>query len=225
MQESGNVKKPVALSDLRVSSIPVAECHEKLVDIVGIHKNIFVDDSLDNHSHLEYTPVFKVRESVAERLTRAANLLPDDYGFIIKESFRPVSMQKFYFNRRLKRLAAEYLTLSHEELVRLTSEFVAPPNVAGHPTGGAIDLLLCLSGKICDMGSEYDMDIASSNGKCMSFCENISEKAQKNRNIMFSVLSANGFVNYPFEWWHWSYGDKYWAAMTNAQFALYDYVK
>ncbi|MEK8108013.1 hypothetical protein NKG94_28990 [Micromonospora sp. M12] len=23
-------------------------------------------------------------------------------------------------------------------------------------------------------------------------------------------------VNYPTEWWHWSYGDRYWALMTGA---------
>jgi D-alanyl-D-alanine dipeptidase len=28
-------------------------------------------------------------------------------------------------------------------------------------------------------------------------------------------------VNYPTEWWHWSYGDRYWALMTGAPAALY----
>jgi zinc D-Ala-D-Ala dipeptidase len=28
-------------------------------------------------------------------------------------------------------------------------------------------------------------------------------------------------VNYPTEWWHWSYGDRYWAVMTDAPAALY----
>ncbi|SUX54583.1 Uncharacterised protein [Chromobacterium vaccinii] len=30
-----------------------------------------------------------------------------------------------------------------------------------------------------------------------------------------------GFVNYPSEWWHWSHGDRYWAAVTCAPAALY----
>jgi D-alanyl-D-alanine dipeptidase len=29
-------------------------------------------------------------------------------------------------------------------------------------------------------------------------------------------------VNYPTEWWHWSYGDRYWALMTGAPAARYD---
>jgi len=28
---------------------------------------------------------------------------------------------------------------------------------------------------------------------------------------MFKVLEKVGFVNYPKEFWHWSYGDIYWA--------------
>jgi len=28
-------------------------------------------------------------------------------------------------------------------------------------------------------------------------------------------------VNYPTEWWHWSYGDRYWAFVTGAPHALY----
>jgi D-alanyl-D-alanine dipeptidase len=35
------------------------------------------------------------------------------------------------------------------------------------------------------------------------------------------VLSAQGLVNYPTEWWHWSYGDRYWALVTGAPHAPY----
>jgi hypothetical protein len=30
-----------------------------------------------------------------------------------------------------------------------------------------------------------------------------------------------GMLNYPTEWWHWSYGDRYWAHATGADTALY----
>ena len=35
------------------------------------------------------------------------------------------------------------------------------------------------------------------------------------------MLTWSGFVNYPTEWWHWSYGDRYWALTTGAAAALY----
>jgi len=34
-------------------------------------------------------------------------------------------------------------------------------------------------------------------------------------------LHAAGLVNYPTEWWHWSYGDRYWAMATGAPAAIY----
>ncbi len=36
-----------------------------------------------------------------------------------------------------------------------------------------------------------------------------------------AVLGAAGLVNYPTEWWHWSYGDRYWAMATGAPGAIY----
>jgi zinc D-Ala-D-Ala dipeptidase len=36
-----------------------------------------------------------------------------------------------------------------------------------------------------------------------------------------SALRGAGLVNYPTEWWHWSYGDRYWAMMTGATAAVY----
>ena len=34
-------------------------------------------------------------------------------------------------------------------------------------------------------------------------------------------VNAAGLVNYPTEWWHWSYGDRYWALATGADRAMY----
>jgi D-alanyl-D-alanine dipeptidase len=53
----------------------------------------------------------------------------------------------------------------------------------------------------------------------------ISKEAQKNRLIMNHVLAAVGFVNYPTEYWHWSYGDRYWAYHHHKQHAVYSSYK
>jgi D-alanyl-D-alanine dipeptidase len=36
-----------------------------------------------------------------------------------------------------------------------------------------------------------------------------------NRTILAAATRAADFVNYPLEWWHWSYGDRYWACATD----------
>ena len=34
-------------------------------------------------------------------------------------------------------------------------------------------------------------------------------------------MTGAGFVNYPTEWWHWSYGDRYWALQSGQRVARY----
>ncbi|MFH8487133.1 mycothiol transferase [Streptomyces longisporoflavus] len=50
---------------------------------------------------------------------------------------------------------------------------------------------------------------------------NITVEARRNRTILGAALEEAGLVNYPTEWWHWSYGDRYWALATGASHALY----
>ncbi|WP_369824157.1 hypothetical protein [Anoxybacillus sp. UARK-01] len=42
--------------------------------------------------------------------------------------------------------------------------------------------------------------------------------------MLAHALQPVGFVNDFTEWWHWSYGDRYWAVMTQANQALYSAV-
>ena len=49
-------------------------------------------------------------------------------------------------------------------------------------------------------------------------------QARAHRELLARVLGGAGLVNYPTEWWHWSYGDRYWALMTGAPAALYGLV-
>jgi D-alanyl-D-alanine dipeptidase len=42
---------------------------------------------------------------------------------------------------------------------------------------------------------------------------------------MSSALTKVGFVNYPGEYWHWSYGDRYWAYHVGAKEAIYGTVE
>lgn len=34
-------------------------------------------------------------------------------------------------------------------------------------------------------------------------------------------MTTAGFISYPTEWWHYSYGDRYWARATKHPLALY----
>ena len=51
--------------------------------------------------------------------------------------------------------------------------------------------------------------------------DGIGASARAHRVLLASVLGGAGLVNYPTEWWHWSFGDRYWALMTGADAAVY----
>jgi D-alanyl-D-alanine dipeptidase len=60
-----------------------------------------------------------------------------------------------------------------------------------------------------------------SSGACYTGYRDLPAEARHNREVMAAALSEAGFVNYPTEWWHWSYGDRYWALATGAPSALF----
>lgn len=64
-------------------------------------------------------------------------------------------------------------------------------------------------------------DPEESAGACYTHAPNISEEARANRKLLGTVLTAAGLVNYPTEWWHWSFGDRYRALLTGKPAALY----
>jgi D-alanyl-D-alanine dipeptidase len=38
-------------------------------------------------------------------------------------------------------------------------------------------------------------------------------------------MAEAGFANHPDEWWHYSYGDQTWAALTGRRAALYGLIE
>nr|WP_241020460.1 M15 family metallopeptidase [Burkholderia sp. Ac-20345] len=48
-----------------------------------------------------------------------------------------------------------------------------------------------------------------------------SRLVARNRQVLIAALSGAGLTNYPSEWWHWSFGDRYWAVMHDQSHAIY----
>ena len=51
------------------------------------------------------------------------------------------------------------------------------------------------------------------------------EEARANRRLLHWVMSEEGFEGHPDEWWHFSYGDQLWAALSGAPAAHYGLAK
>ena len=73
-------------------------------------------------------------------------------------------------------------------------------------------------GRELDMGTQY----LEHNKKTKTRCKALTEEQRRNRRVLVDAMQRAGFVNYPAEWWHFSYGDKMWAAYSNKRAALYD---
>ncbi|MCA8348347.1 M15 family metallopeptidase [Burkholderia cepacia] len=212
----------ISLSDTVVRSVALQESHEGFVDLATFHDRIAVD--LDRRDIESRSPHFlKVRRSVAERLIAAAHALPAGLRLYVKEGYRPLALQRQYFTEHLAHLRRTLNPLPDEDtLIALTSHYVAPPEVAAHPTGAAVDLtLISTDGVELDMGCVLDATDQESSGACYTHNPFISRAAARHRQVLIAALTGAGFTNYPSEWWHWSFGDRYWAVMHNQSHAIY----
>ncbi|MFG1702342.1 M15 family metallopeptidase [Nonomuraea sp. M3C6] len=205
----------VLISDPRVTEIPVRECAEPLADVRG---RLRVDKRLADpegaYAHL--------RSGLLDRLEQAERQLPDGYHLLIVEGYRPITTQRRIFDGYRAQLQATFPEMSPDEAYIAASRYVSPVDVAPHTAGAAVDLTLCApDGTEYDMGTQINDNPEQSDGACYTAAPAISADARANRKLLAAALEPVGLVNYPTEWWHWSYGDRYWAMTTQTPHALY----
>ncbi len=198
--------------------IPLAECAEPLVDLRRCASVVVDERGAGENPHWSH-----VRAGVAERLERAAELLGGEVRPAVVEGFRPPELQRRYFERRVERLAARHPDWASARVRREASRFVAPPDIVPpHCTGGAIDLTLVdAAGAELDLGTAVNESPEDCEERCVTDAPGLSAGARASRDRLVLALRAAGFVNYPTEWWHWSYGDRYWAYATGAPAARF----
>ncbi|WP_328525591.1 M15 family metallopeptidase [Kribbella sp. NBC_00359] len=197
----------VLLSDERITRIPAIESGEPLVDLST--RDISTPDRQF------------AREGVAERLALADTFLPAGIRLHVVEGLRPIESQQDIYDGYRAELERLHPGISDHEVHVLASRFVSPVGVAPHVAGAAVDLTLIGAHGPLDLGTPIDATPEQSNGACFFAAATISREARTNRSLLADVLSAAGLVNYPTEWWHWSYGDRYWAYLEDRPAALY----
>lgn len=196
----------ILLSDPRVRAVPVVECGEPLVPL---------PPGLSPAGAL-------VREGIAERLVAADAMLPRGVRLRVVEGFRPAEQQRAIIASYATELCSLHPGIGADELERLTSRFVAPIDVAPHVAGAAVDLTLVdVCGEELDLGTPIDATPEASEGRCWFDADGIGADARAHRTLLAKVLGEQGLVNYPTEWWHWSFGDRYWALVTGAGRSVY----
>ena len=180
-----------------VNSKSVSECGEELVECGGC----------------------LVRVGVYERLKKANDFLPNGYRIVVVEGFRDEGKQEQLRQQAYKTIKVTFPEITESELLALLNKSVA--NRSGHLTGGAVDVLLYKDNQVAPCGSKY----LEFNNETPAFARLNDKTICENRRILHKAMKKAGFSNYPAEWWHFSYGDKMWAAYANKPAAIYGEVK
>ncbi|MGM9379288.1 M15 family metallopeptidase [Streptomyces longwoodensis] len=206
----------VLMSDRRVAAIPVQERGEVLLDARA--HGLMVDDRKQDAAGAWA----HVRQGVLTRLQQAQSLLPGGVQLLFIEGYRPPSLQRRYFEEYSDELARAHPGWKAAELREAASRFVSPPESAPHSAGAAVDVtLIDHQGRELDMGTRVNASPEESEGACYTDAPNLSARARTNRATLGDALSTAGLINYGTEWWHWSFGDRYWALQTQQPAALY----
>ena len=182
-----------------------------------------------------------LRESLVSKLTRINNKLNNDglelYFF---DCYRPLKVQQFLYNTWLpKYLKKIHPDFSRDELLKELNFYSAKPPISEndidrngpppHTTGATMDVTLRFkdSKEFLFMGSIFD-DVTNlvhtdyfelkNPKKLLTLSE---EEALKNRRILYHSMKEEGIENYPYEWWHYSWGDQMWAMLSGKKEAFY----
>lgn len=199
----------------------VRECGEKMInledelsDIASFRVPSYLVGSKEN--------CFLARESIAKMVRGAYKDLTSinkDMRFLISNCYRSYKTQCENFEKMLKRVRDNNPDLSEEDLIEKANMMIAYPEVAGHVTGGAIDLSIEINGQEIDMGAI----IGDFSKEELLFVKtpHINEKQFQNRMLLRECMIKNGFSPFNGEWWHFCYGDREWACFRNKEYAIY----
>ena len=207
-----------------VKSIGIQEIDEPLIDLSQVNNARIKPLSFFSEKYVNsYAEYSKIRQGVYLKLLKMLEILPENVGIAYFEGYRPLSKQKEYFDKKFKEILAQVKDkeLAYQETSKLLSPFIN--NVPTHATGAAIDIALFeindSKPQLIDMG-KFDV-IFGPNDQQETFSENISISQKMNRLMMLLAAAKAGLVNYGYEWWHYSFGDKAWAYVKKQKQALY----
>ncbi len=149
--------KKTLLTAADLLSISIGENNSPLV---GLREKLpFLSVKYKKEDMLSYTgDDVLVRKDLIPLIKQAYKTLQKThpgFNFLIRYGYRHPEVQQKYYADRYKVHKTENPDLTEGELTELTHTQVALPEVAGHPTGGAIDLtILDENGKQLDMGTD-----------------------------------------------------------------------
>lgn len=208
---------------ISVNEVNKVTMNQKFVSI-PTSSNKVIGKYVTDLNELEYSPVIKVRKQVLNRLNMADTLLKEvnsNYQLMVVYGYRSMEKQVKYFNEEINKYKKDFK--DKLELYEFVHEKIAVPEVSGHPTGGAVDVVIydMKNEKIIDFGTKvHDFN----DFKSYVYYPKIREYQHNNRILLRKIMMKAGFAPYDGEWWHFSYGDREWAYYYGKNKYLYPQV-
>ena len=186
-----------------VGRVHVHECFDPLVDFLPHRHIIFNKETLEEPN--------LIRKQVLFKLYKVADKLPEGVNLKIYKTFRSRIKMNENFESVIAQITAENPGIGRHEAMKLAKYQTDDPkgSMGGHETGGAVDVALC-DNKGHD--HNYGTKFHEYNDFTFTYSSHITKEQKKNRQKLVKIMKREGFVNFPGEWWHFSYGDRMWAA-------------
>jgi len=222
----GKYREYLAVINKALKKVKIEECNERMVFLPKhLRRDIFIK-LVDLRIRAEDKKRLFLREGLIRRLNEAQKLLPKGYHLLIRDVFRTESMVWKIYKIYLKDLKGAEPNLSDKKAEIRVRNFVAMPDdptPPGHMTGGAVDVVLAndKKEKINLNISESEESIIAEAEQAVTFHPKLPKKISKKRKILYDAMTKAGFRNYFREYWHYSYGDPYWAVERKEKIAIY----
>lgn len=208
---------PIPKIDFSLPQVSVGENGERLVDLTKCSDKIVAAPAYYADGIPGAVNECLARETVAKKLVEVSERLPEGLKIKVFDAWRPFEVQKFLYEQYRAIVRADNPNLTERELENETQKFVSLPQrdvfaSPVHSTGGAVDLtLIDKHGNELNMGTAFDAFSEQSNTAYYEYTSSPDSEARENRRLLYNLMIQAGFTNLPTEWWHFDYGDKFWA--------------
>lgn len=202
-------------------SISIQENGDPLVDLSAYP---FILEAQYYNCGLSDSATLFLRKSVADKLKRIQEQFKD-ITFKIWDSWRSRETQNHIFQIACQALQAEHPGWNDEKLRFEVEVYVTdatnPKIIPPHATGGAVDLTIVDSdGREFNMGTGFDHIGPEAQ---MYYFDNIKpiDEISANRRLLRKAMLEEDFSFYNEEWWHFDYGNHFWATFKGYDVAIY----
>ena len=217
------VEKTLTSTDHDVGNVPCKDIQQKLVPLKSsvelqllpiwdyptndpegpTYKKYIAKNSL-------YKTIY-VRQVLAEKINQVTQFIPDHWQLIIRAGHRPFDVQKSLLDQVAEKYLIDNPEATNEQALSHARIYISDPEqkLPPHTCGAAIDV----DAKDRTSQELIDFGCGVNTQEAISFWNtNALTQAQlKNRISLLKAMIQSGFAPHPNEWWHFSYGDQYWA--------------